>query len=62
MRIYLKDTIDALQTLIIKITTDISNGEISINTCEIRNKIYGLIRNQTIGNKIKRIVMCNNEQ
>ena len=52
MSIYLKDTMDALQTLIITSTTDISNSAISITTCGIRNKIYRLIDTQTIGNKI----------
>ena len=39
MSIYLKDTMDALQTLIITSTTDISNSEISITTYGIRNKV-----------------------
>ena len=60
MSIYLKDTMDALQTLIITSTTDISNSAISIITCGIRNKIHRLINTQTIGNKIKQIVIWNN--
>ena len=57
MSIYLKDTMDALQTLIITSTTEISNSEISITTCGIRNKIHILIDTQTIGNKIEQIVI-----
>ena len=55
MRIYLKDTMNALQTLIITSTTDISNSAISIFTCGIRNKIHRLLNTQTIGNKIEQI-------
>ena len=57
MIIYFKDTMDALQTLIITSTTDISNSAISRITCGIRNEIHRLINNQTIGNKIKQIVI-----
>ena len=57
MSIYLKDTMNALQTLIIKSTTDISNSAISITTCGIGNKIHRLIDTQIIGNKIKQIVI-----
>ena len=57
MMIYLKDTMEALQTLIITSTTEISNGAISIITCGIRNKIHILINNQTIRNKIKQMVV-----
>ena len=60
MIIYLKDTMDALQTLIITSTTDISNSAISIITCGIKNKIHRLINTQTIGNKIKQINIWNN--
>ena len=60
MRIYLKDTMDALQTFIITSTTDISNSEISITTYGIRNKVHRIIHTQTIGNTIKRIVILNN--
>ena len=60
MIIYLKDTMEALQTLIITSTTEISNSAISIITCGIRNKIRRLINNQTIGNKIKQMVLWNN--
>ena len=60
MIIYFKDTMDALQTLIITSTTNISNGAISIITFGIRNEIHRLINNQTIGNKIKQIVIWNN--
>ena len=55
MIIYLKDTMDALQTLIITITADISSSAISKITCWIKNKIYRLINTQNIGNKIKEI-------
>ena len=51
MRIYLKYTKEALQTLIITSTTDISNGAISIITCGKRNKIHRLINIKTIGEK-----------
>ena len=57
MRIYLKDTMDALQSLIITGTTDILNSAISITTCGIINKVYILMHTQTIGNTIKRIVI-----
>ena len=57
MSFYLKDTMNALQTLIIKSTTDISNSAISITTCGIGNKIHRLIDTQIIGNKIKQIVI-----
>ena len=60
MMIYLKDTMEALQTLIITSTTDISDSAISIITCGRINKIHGLINTQTIGNKIKQIVIWNN--
>ena len=60
MRIYLEDTMDTLKTSIIKSTTDISNIVIIIITCGIRNKIHRLINTQTIGNKIKQIVIWNN--
>ena len=53
MIIYLKNKMEALQTLIITSTTDISKCAISINTCAIRNKIHSLINNQTI--------TCNNK-
>ena len=59
MIIYLKHTIEDLQTLIITITTKISNSTISIITYGIINKIHGSINNQTIGNKIKQIVIWN---
>ena len=52
MIIYLKYTMEALQTLIITSTTEISNSVISIITYGIRNKIHRLINPQTIGNKI----------
>ena len=58
--IYLKDTMEALQTLIITSTTDISNSAISIITCGIRNKIHKLINTQTIGNNIKQMGIWNN--
>ena len=48
---------EALQTLIITSTTDISDSAISIITCGIGNKIHRLINKQTIGNKIKQIVI-----
>ena len=57
MIIYLKDTMEALQTIIVIRTTEISNSEIFIITCEIRNKIHILINTQTIGNKIKQMVI-----
>ena len=60
MRIYLKYTMDALQTLIITSTTDISNSDIIIIACVICNKINGLIDTQTIRNQIKWIVIYNN--
>ena len=60
MRSYLKDTMEALQTLIITSTTDISNSTISIITCGTRNKIHRLLNTKTIGNKIKQIVILNN--
>ena len=60
MIIYLKYTMEALQTLIITSTTEISNSAMSIITCRIRNKIHRLINTQTIGNKIKQIVIWNN--
>ena len=53
MGVYLKDTMDDLQTLVITSTTDISNGAIIITTYVTRNKIHRLIDTQTIGNKIK---------
>ena len=53
MIIYLKHTMDALQTLIITTTTYVLNSVISIITCGIGNKINRLINTQTIGNKIK---------
>ena len=62
MIIYLKHTMEALQTLIITTTTDISNSAISIITCGISNKIHRLINNQTIRNKMKQIVIWNNEK
>ena len=60
MIIYLKHTMEALQTLLITSTTEISNSAIIIINCGIRNKIHRLINNQTIGNKIKQIVIWNN--
>ena len=65
MCIYLKYTMDALQTLIITSTTDISNSTIIITTCEIIDKKVILINTQNIGNKMKRnkmkqIVIWNN--
>ena len=57
MSIYLKDTMGSLQTLIITSTTEMSNSAISITTCGISNKIHILIDTQTIGNKIKQIVI-----
>ena len=60
MIIYLKHTMEALQTLIITSTTEISNSAISIITCGISDKIHILINTQTIGNKIKQIVIWNN--
>ena len=60
MIIYLKHTMEALQTLIIISTTDISNSTISITTCVIGNKIHRLINIQTSGNKVKQIVIWNN--
>ena len=62
MSIYLKDTMDALQTLIITSTTYISDSAIRITTCGIRNKIHRLIDTQTIGNKIKQTVIWNNSK
>ena len=53
---------EALQTLIITSTTDISSSSIRIITCGISNKIHRLINTQTIGNKIKQIVIWNNEK
>ena len=52
MIIYLKDTMEALQTLIITSTTHISNSTISIITCGTRNKIHRIINTQTIGIKL----------
>ena len=65
MCIYLKYKMDALQTLIITSTTDISNNTIIITTCEIIDKKVILINTQNIGNKmkrnkVKRIVILNN--
>ena len=60
MIIYLKDTMEALQTLIITSTTAISNGAISIINCGMSNKIHRLINTKTIGNKTKQMVICNN--
>ena len=57
MIIYLKHTMEALQTLIITSTTEISNSAISIINCGIKNKIHRLINTQTIGNKSKQIVI-----
>ena len=60
MIIYLKHTMEALQILIITSTKEVSNSAISIITCGISDKIHILINNQTIGNKIKQIVILNN--
>ena len=57
MIIYLKDTIDALQTLIITSATEISNSVISIINCVIGHEINRLLDTQSIVNKIKRIVI-----
>ena len=48
MIIYLKHTMEALQTLIITSTTYISNSATSIITNGISNKIHRLIDTQTI--------------
>ena len=53
MIIYLKDTMGAIQTLIITGIKDISNSDISIIACVICNNINILIDTQTIRNKIK---------
>ena len=58
--IYLKDTMDDIQTLIITSTTYISNITISLITWGIKNIIHKLINTQTIGNKIKEINIWNN--
>ena len=57
MIIHLKYTMEALQILIITSTTEISNSAISIFTCGISNKIHRLINTQTIGNKVKQMVI-----
>ena len=62
MIIYLKDTIEALQTHIITSTIEISNSAIIIITYGIRNKIHRLINTQTIGNKMKQMVIWNNSK
>ena len=55
MSIYLKHIIDALQTLIITRTTDISNNSaISIITSGKRYKIYGIIDTQPLEIKLNK--------
>ena len=60
MIIYLKHTMEALQTLIITSTTEISNSTTVIIACGIKNKIHKLINTQTIGNNIKQMGIWNN--
>ena len=54
MSIYLKDTMDALQTLIITSTTQISDSAIRITTCGIRNKIHRLIDTKQLEIKLNK--------
>ena len=53
MIMYLKYTKEALLTLIITSTTDISNSDTCIITCGTVNKIHRLINIKTIGEKNK---------